>query len=93
MAYSILYCQSKQFLGLVNYYHQFIRDFATRAKPLHQLTEKGSKFVWTQQCQEAFEQLKQCLTSLPVLALPDWFQPFVVDTDDIGIGAVLSQLD
>jgi len=84
----------QQFLCLANYYRRFIRDFATRAKPLHQLTEKRSKFVWTQQCQEAFEQLKQCLTSAPVLALPDWSQPFIVDTDasDTGIGAILSQL-
>ena len=85
----------QQFLGLANYYRRFIRDFAMRAKPLHQLTEKRSKFIWTQQCQEAFEHLKHCLTSSPILALPDWSQPFVVDTDasDAGIGAVLSQVD
>ena len=85
----------QQFLGLANYYRWFIRDFAMRAKPLHQLTEKRSKFIWTQQCQEAFEQLKHCLTSSPILALPDWSRPFVVDTDasDAGIGAVLSQVD
>jgi len=61
----------QQFLGLANYY-QFIRDFATRAKPFHQLIKKRSKFVWTQQCQEAIEHLKQCLTSAPILSLPDW---------------------
>ena len=85
----------QQFLGLANYYRRFIQDFATRAKPLHQLTEKRTKFEWTPQCQEAFDHLKRCLTSTPILALPDWSKPFVVDTDasDTGIGAVLSQLD
>jgi len=85
----------QQFLGLANYYRRFIQDFATKAKPLHQLTEKRSQFEWSSQCQEAFDHLKRCLTSAPILVLPDWSKPFIVDTDasDSGIGAVLSQLD
>jgi len=85
----------QQFLGLTNYYRRFIEDFATKAKPLHQLTEKQTTFEWTPQCQVAFDHLKRCLTSAPILALPDWSKPFVVDTDasDTGIGAVLSQVD
>ena len=85
----------QQFLGLANYYRRFIQDFATKAKPLHQLTEKRSQFEWSSQYQEAFEHLKRCLTSAPILVLPDWSKPFIVDTDasDSGIGVVLSQLD
>ena len=58
----------QQFLGLANYYRRFIKDFATVAKPLHKLTEKITKFQWTQQSQEAFDQLRRRLTSAPVLA-------------------------
>ena len=85
----------QQFLGLANYYRRFLKDFASRAKPLHQLTEGKSAFKWTSECQTAFDHLKQCLTSAPTLAMPNWSQPFIIDTDasDVGIGAVLSQLD
>ena len=85
----------QQFLGLVSYYRRFIKDFATIAKPLHSLTEKNSQFRWTDQCQRAFDHLKQCLTNAPVLMFPDYSKTFILDTDasDTGIGAVLSQLD
>jgi len=86
----------QQFLGLANYYdRRFVKDFATLAKPLHQLTEKRSTFKWTAECQAAFDILKNCLTSAPILAMPNWSQPFIIDTDasDTGIGAVLSQVD
>ena len=84
----------QQFLGLASYYRRFIKNFASVAAPLHKLTEKHSVFHWTPQCQEAFDHLKSRLVSAPVLALPDWSTPFVLDTDasDTGIGAVLSQL-
>ena len=85
----------QQFLGLVSYYRRFIRDFATIAKPLHGLTEKNTQFRWTEQCQRAFDHLKQCLTNAPVLMFPDYSKMFILDTDasDTGIAAVLSQLD
>ena len=84
----------QRFLGLANYYHRFIKDFATMAKPLHRLTEKGVTFTWTLECEQAFNFLKTQLTSAPILALPNWSRPFILDTDasDMGIGAVLSQL-
>jgi len=83
----------QQFLGLANYYRCFIRNFAAIAKPLHQATEKKNHFKWTEQCAQAFNQLKDHLTSAPILAMPDWTKPFILDTDacETGIGAVLSQ--
>ena len=83
----------QKFLGLANYYRRFVSGFASIAKPLHRLTEKTAKFKWSLQCEQAFDDLKQRLTSAPILALPDFSNQFVLDTDasDVGIGAVLSQ--
>ena len=59
--------QVQQFLGFSNYYRRFIKDFATVAKPLHELTKKDEEFAWNEKRQEAFEKLKEALTSAPVL--------------------------
>ena len=84
----------QQFLGLANYYRRFIKNFAKIANPLHKLTEKSAPFLWTAECQLAFDNLKHSLTSAPVLAHPDYSKPFILDTDasQTGIGAVLSQV-
>ena len=84
----------QQFLGLANYYRRFMKDFATIAKPLHQLTEKSREFLWSERCEEAFRQIKHMLTSAPILAFPDFTKTFILDTDasNEGIGAVLSQV-
>ena len=85
--------QLQQFLGLASYYRRFIKDFATISKPLHRLTEKKTPFHWSPECAEAFNQLKQLLTTAPVLSFPDFSCKFILDTDasNDGIGAVLSQ--
>ena len=84
----------QQFLGLANYYRRFIKDFGTTAKPLQRLLEKNIAFEWTQQCQAAFDHLRKCLMTTPILAFPDHSRHFVLDTDasDMGIGAILSQV-
>jgi len=81
------------FVGLAGYYRKFIEDFSKIAKPLTKLTKKGEKFEWTTLQQNAFETLKNKLTSAPVLKYPDFNQEFLVTTDasDYAIGAVLSQ--
>lgn len=83
----------KSFLGLASYYRRFVPDFSTVAQPLYKLTEAKTEFVWTGQCQLAFDSLKSSLTSTRVLAYPTREGKFVLDTDasDHGIGAVLSQ--
>lgn len=83
----------QQFLGLASYYRRFVKDFATIAKPLYQLTEKTAKFAWSDEAQAAFEELRHRLVTAPTLAFPDYDLPFILDTDasDVGIGAVLSQ--
>ncbi|XP_038064778.1 uncharacterized protein LOC119735148 [Patiria miniata] len=84
----------RSFLGLASYYRRFVASFAEIARPLHKLTEKDKDFRWTHDCQLAFEQLKQRLTSALVLAYPKLDPEFILDTDasNSGIGAVLSQL-
>ena len=83
----------RQFLGLVGYYRKYIPHFAAIARPLHQLTERGREFQWTQECIHAFDELKLRLLSAPILSFPDFEKPFILDTDacQYGIGAVLSQ--
>lgn len=81
------------FLGIAGYYHKFVKIFGVISKPLTNLLRKGVEFVWTPEVHESFEQFKKALASAPVLALPDFTKPSVIETDasEIGIGAVLSQ--
>ena len=86
----------RQFLGLASYYRRYIRNFANIAAPLHQMTQKSTRFSWNQECKQAFSTLKQCLVQSPVLTFPDFSstaKPFVLQTDasSFGIGAVLEQ--
>ncbi len=83
----------RSFLGLASYYSSFIRDFAIIASPLHQLTQKGQDFQWTEGCAEASSQFHSALTEAPVLAFPDPEKTFNVDTDasNMGLGTVLSK--
>ena len=57
-------------LGLANYYRKFVKDFAKIAGPLHELTKKGLKFQWTNECQAAFDLLKTALTQAPSWPIP-----------------------
>ncbi|XP_073121752.1 uncharacterized protein [Henckelia pumila] len=85
----------RNFLGLAGYYKRFIQDFSKIALPLTPLTRKGVKFVWSEQCEKSFAELKERLISAPVLAIPEGTGRFVVYTDasKSGLGAVLMQDD
>ena len=61
----------RSFLGLAGYYRRFVRDFARIASPMTRLTQKGEKFVWAEDCELAFQELKRRLTSAPVLIQPE----------------------
>jgi hypothetical protein len=81
------------FLGLTGYYRKFIKHYAIISQPLTHLLRKGVHFLWTGDTEVAFQTLKQALITAPVLALPDFTEQFIIETDacDVGIGAVLSQ--
>ena len=84
-----------RFLGMAGYYRKFCRNFSDVVSPLTNLLAKNAKFVWTDECNQAFEKVKNMLTSEPVLAAPNFDKPFVLVTDasDVGVGSVLMQED
>ena len=55
----------RQFLGHAGFYRRFIKDLSKIAKPLYKLLEKDAKFVWEEDCQKSFEELKFYLTTAP----------------------------
>ena len=71
----------RQFVGFVRYYWRFVKDFADLAEPLVALTRKGAPFVWTDRQQKAFEALKACLISAPILGFPTEQGRFMLDSD------------
>ncbi|GJP62543.1 hypothetical protein CLOP_g19599 [Closterium sp. NIES-67] len=83
----------QQFLGFANYYNRFVPQYAKIATPLTNLLKKNTPYKWEPQHQEAVEQLKQALTSAPVLILPDPERDYVIeaDTNEQAVGAVLMQ--
>ena len=83
----------RTFCGLASYYRTFVCNFAAIARPLHNLTKKGAVFEWTPECETAFQQLKQALTSAPILVAPCDEGQYVLDTDasDTVLGTVLQE--
>ncbi|WVZ70733.1 hypothetical protein U9M48_019376 [Paspalum notatum var. saurae] len=84
----------RSFLGLAGYYRRFIKDFSKTAKPMTSLTKKNAKYLWSSNCEEAFQTLKKPLTSAPVLAQPDVTKPFDVYCDASAMGrAVCARIE
>jgi len=83
----------QSFIGFVNFYRRFIKDFSEIARPLHDLTRKDVAWLWTEQCQEAFNSLKKAITSTPILIFPDENKPYILEADssNYATGGVLSQ--
>ena len=80
------------FLGLAGYYRRFIKNYGIIAAPLTNLLKKNG-FIWSDTAANSFHNLKNALSSAPVLHLPNFSKPFVVDCDASGSGfdAVLHQ--
>jgi hypothetical protein len=83
----------RSFMGLAGYYRRFIAGFLRISHPITSLQRKGVKFQWTEECEKSFQQLKQLLTSAPILKIADPDEEFMVCTDACkeGLGGVLSQ--
>jgi len=82
----------QKFLGLVNYYHRFIKGFMSIARLLHDMVKKDRKWEWTEKQEKAFEELKKRFTQGPVLAALDLDKKMKMEVDalDYAMGGVLS---
>jgi hypothetical protein len=81
------------FLRLANFYQRFIKDFAKIVQPLTLLTCKDVPWQWNEQCQQAFDFLKNAFTTAPILQIPNNTMPYRLETNssDFATGAVLEQ--
>ncbi|SPT17720.1 unnamed protein product [Triticum aestivum] len=73
--------QLRIFLGLASYCRRFVENFSKIAKPLSNLLQKHVKYVWSPECDIAFNTLKEKLVTTPVLTPPDESKPFEVFCD------------
>ena len=83
----------RRFMGMVGFYARFIPGYSDIAAALHSLKRKGVTWVWGQEQQKAFEELKHALCEAPVLQIPNFSRDFVLTTDasDVAVSAVLQQ--
>lgn len=84
----------RQFLGKINFYHEYIPKSAIILDPLHNLLRKNQKFNWSEECQKSFEKIKSLLCSQPILEIFDKDLPINIYTDASieGVGAILKQV-
>ena len=82
----------QKFLGLANYYYQFIEGFTSIARPLHNMVKKDKKWDWMEKQEKAFKELKEKFTKEVVLAIPDLDKKMrmEVDASDYATGGVMN---
>jgi hypothetical protein len=83
------------FMGLVNYERRFKKGFSNIASLITSLQKKGVKFEWTSRCEESSQQLKDIMTSAPILKIANSDEDFFVCTDAYKevLGGVLTKKD
>lgn len=83
----------RRFLGMVGWFRAFIPNLADKSACLNELLKTDEPFLWTDEREASFQELKSCLTNPPILAVPDPSIPYEIHTDasDRGLGAVLIQ--
>jgi len=84
--------QLRSWLGVVQYYHQFLPDLATVLNPLHRLLQKNVKWHWSSECKQAFKECKNQLTSESLLVHYDHSKKvwLACDASSYWLGSVLS---
>ncbi|GFX72151.1 retrovirus-related Pol polyprotein from transposon 17.6 [Trichonephila clavipes] len=85
--------QLQSFLQTCSWYRKFIANFSEIARPLSNPTKKKASWKWSEEEKKAFQTLKQCLVSPPILKQADFSKPFLIRTDasNYVLGAVLLQ--
>ncbi|KAK1592968.1 hypothetical protein Q3G72_033518 [Acer saccharum] len=83
----------RAFLGHAGFYRRFIKDFSKISRPLCRLLQKEIEFDFDEKCMASFKELKELLTTAPIMRPPDWSLPFelMCDASDYAVGAVLGQ--
>jgi len=85
----------RSFLSLAGYYRRFVENFSWIFAPLTTLMQKNVKFQWSGACEKSFLELKERLTTMPILAIPSGSSGYTVycDASRVGLGCVLMQHD
>lgn len=85
----------RSILGSINFYSKYIPNSASQFEPLHHLLRKGVPFIWTKECENCFQSIKDYMCSSPILTIYDANKPVIIETDASyqGIGAALKQPD
>src|SRR6266540_6418992 len=85
--------QIRSFLGMIGFFRNYIQGFSTIAGPMTNLLAKEVRYEWGPEQQQAFQRLKQVISTTPVLVHPNFNQPFILYTDASkeGLGAILAQ--
>ena len=83
----------KSFLGLCGFYRRYVRSYSQIISPMLRNLKKDVKFEWDEECQQAFDKLKNALVTAPILIFPDVNKPFTLVTDASrqAVGYVLMQ--
>nr|KYP33622.1 Retrovirus-related Pol polyprotein from transposon opus [Cajanus cajan] len=83
----------RSFLGHVSFYRRFVKEFSKKALPLSNLLQKQVDFVFNDRCKQAFDCLKEALTTTPIIQAPNWTIPFelMCDAYNYALGVVLAQ--
>ena len=80
-------------MSLAGYYRRFVDGFSKIVTPMTALTQKGQKFMWTEACENSFQELKKRLNTASVLTIPQGTTGFAIycDASKLGLGAILIQ--
>ncbi|PIN01369.1 DNA-directed DNA polymerase [Handroanthus impetiginosus] len=91
--YPVSVREVRSFLGHAGFYRRFIKDFSKITRPLCKLLQKDVQFDFDKECKTAFDELKEALTSAPIIQPPNWNLPFEImcDASNYAVGAVLGQ--
>nr|GEW82573.1 reverse transcriptase domain-containing protein [Tanacetum cinerariifolium] len=81
----------RSFLGHAGFYRRFIKDFSKISRPMTRLLEKDLVFNFNEECNKAFEILKEKLTNTPIMVSPNWPLPLelMCDASDFAVGSML----
>lgn len=77
----------RRFLGMANYYREFVPKYAEISEPLQELERKETAYVWTEAREKALLSLKDMIANNCLLNFPDWNKPFIIELDGSKVAA------